>query len=796
MLQNYLKIAIRNLIKNKGYSTINILGLSLGITCCLVLFVVVRFELSFDNFHAHGDRIYRVVTGFERKDGMNYNQGAPFPMHEALKNDLADLAQVVFINHQLEGDVLLHNKKNEKYKEQHIGYVNQEYFAMFQHEWLAGNQNSALTAPNQVVIAAQLARKYFEQPEKALGEVIRLNNEYDLKITGVIERFPDNSDFRFNILVSFPTVRPELEKDGEWGSVSSSMQHFVLLPENAKASVFDQRVAELADKYVDQSGATKTIFSLQALETIHFDTRYGNFSNRVSGKETVWALTAIGIFMIITACINFINLATAQAVKRSKEVGIRKVLGSSKLQLSTQFLGETAIITVIAILISIVLVDAALPSINQIMGLHLTFHPFQNIEVALFLLVLLIVVAALSGCYPSVVLSGFKPVEAIKNKISVRHAGGYTLRRGLVIFQFVISQVLIIGTIIVSSQLSYFRNTDLGFNQEAVLTVPLPENDQANLARFNHALLDISSVKNTTFGYTSPSSDNRWTSSVEMMGSEMEEVQTDIKLADVRYAETYGIDLLAGRFYRESDTIREVVVNEAFIRKFGIDDPNDALGREVEFWNGFPVPIVGVVRDFHAVSLRDELGPLLLSTDMESYEEAGLKISPQNVSETLKEIEAAWAAVYPAYVFDYEFLDERIGEFYLREARLNQLFQIFAGIAIFIGCLGLYGLVSFMAQQKTKEVGIRKVLGASVANILLLFSKEFTRLVMIAFVIAAPVAYFIMNSWLEDFTYRIEIGIGVFLLAVASSLLIAWTTVGFKAVKASVANPVDSLKSD
>ena len=796
MLKNYFKIAIRNLLKNKGYSTINILGLTLGITCCLVLLIVVRFELSFDNFHPKGDRIYRVVTGFERKDGWSYNQGAPFPLHEALKNDLSDLDQVVLIDYFLEGDVIVSKGEKEKYKEQHIGYVNQEYFSMFQHVWLAGNKTNALSEPNQVVISKELATKYFKDPGEALGEVIRLDNKYDLKVTGVIERFPENSDFRFNMLVSFLTVKPELEKDGEWGSVSSSMQHFVLLPENTHTSDFDQRVAELADKYVDQSGVAKTLFSLQPLETIHFDTRYGNFSNRVSGKETVWALTAIGIFMIITACINFINLATAQAVKRSKEVGIRKVLGSNKLQLTFQFLGETAIISVIAILISIVLVDAVLPSINQIMGLNLSFHPFQDIEVAFFLLLLLVVVTVLSGYYPSVVLSGFKPVEAIKNKINVRHAGGYTLRRGLVVFQFVISQVLIIGTIIVSSQLSYFKNTNLGFNQEAILTVPLPENDQASLARFNQALQEITSIKSMTFGYSSPSSDNRWTSSVEMMGSEMEEVQTDIKLADVRYPQTYEIELLAGRFYGESDTIREVVVNEAFIRKFGIEDPNDALGREVEFWNDFPVPIVGVVKDFHAVSLRDDLGPLLLSTDLESYEEAGLKISPQNVSETLKEIEAAWTAVYPSYVFDYQFLDERIGEFYLREARLNQLFQIFAGIAIFIGCLGLYGLVSFMAQQKTKEVGIRKVLGASVANILLLFSKEFTTLVMIAFVIASPIAYFIMNSWLENYTYRIEIGLGVFLLAVASSLFIAWITVGFKALKASVANPIDSLKSD
>lgn len=796
MIKNFIKIALRNLLKNKGYSIINIMGLSMGITCCLILFMVVKFELSFDNFHPNSDRIYRVVTGFKRTTGMVYNQGAPVPLHEALKNDLPDLEHIAFVEYNFEGDIVLTDNELQKYKEEHIGFANQDYFEIFQHEWLAGSKSNALTAPNQVVVSEKLAVKYFSSPEAALNQTVRLNNKYDLKISGVVKSFPHNSDFPFNVWVSLPTVKKELEEEGEWGSVSSSRQHFVLLPENHDISRFTTGLENIAKKYQDPDDVKTTTYSLQPLKAIHFDTRYGNFSDRVSGKEMLWALMAIGIFMIVTACINFINLATAQAVKRSKEVGVRKVLGSSKLQLSIQFLGETAIITFIAIIIAVVLVDFTLPYLNRLMALDLVFRPLSDFFVLSMLFGLFILVSLLSGFYPSLVLAGFKPVDAIKNKISSRHAGGFTLRRSLVVTQFVISQVLIIGTIVVANQMEYFNSKDLGFDKEAIITIPLPENDNNSLATLRNGLQEIPEVRNITFGYTSPSSDNRWTSGIEMMGSDVKEVYADVKMSDVYYPQTYGIELLAGRFYSESDTVKEVVVNETFVKKFGISDPNEILGREVKFWQDYPVPIVGVVKDFHAISLRDQIGPLLLTTQRKSYEEAGIKVEPLNLPGTLKLIETAWSETYPDYVFSYEFLDERIGDFYAREAQLNKLFQIFAGIAIFIGCLGLYGLVSFVAAQKTKEIGIRKVMGASVANILILFTAEFTKLVIIAFILAAPLAYYFMNNWLQEFDYKIKIGAGVFVIAIISSLFVALLTVGYKAINASFANPIRALKSE
>lgn len=796
MFQNYFKIAVRNLLKNKGYTTINILGLSLGITCCLILFLVVRFELSFDNFHENGERIYRVVTDFTRSEGMSYNQGAPIPMYEALKNDVENLEEVVMLKFDREGSIVLVEDESKKFKEERIGYVNQEYFNVFQYEWLAGNNSKALLRPNQLVISEKIAQKYYQQPENAIGKIIRLNNKYDLQITGVVKNFPDNSDFRFNLLVSLPTIEGALDADDEWGSVSSSLQHFVLLPEFVRAADFQKSLDVLKKKYLDSEDVVNTAYTLQPLSTIHFDTRYGNFEDRVAGLETIWALIAIGIFMIVTACINFINLSTAQAIKRSKEVGVRKVLGSSRIQVASQFLGETAIITFLAIIISIGLVDFLLPYINELMNLNLSFHPPRDLTVFLFLIGLFLIVSFLSGLYPSFILSRFKPIDAIKNRISSRHTGGFTLRRSLVVTQFVISQVLIIGTIIVSNQLDYFKSQDLGFSKEAILTFPLPENDNNSLATLRGLLNKNENINDFAFANTTPSSDNRWVTNVDMVGSEVEEVYADVKIGDENYSKTYGIQLLAGRLYKESDSIREVVVNETLVRRFGISDPADAIGIEIEFWPDYPVPIVGVVKDFHAVSLRDEISPLIISTDRENYYEAGVKVAADYFPKTLSEIEAAWSEVYPDYVFDYEFLDERIGAFYRREAVLSKLFQIFAGIAIFIGCLGLYGLVSFMVAQNKKEIGIRKVLGASVINILMSFSKEFTKLVIIAFLIAAPISYYLMNNWLQDFTYKIEIGIGFFLLAIISSLIVAWLTVGYKAIMAAIANPIEALKSE
>lgn len=796
MLQNYFKISVRNLLKNKGYSAINILGLSLGITCCTILFIIVRFELSFDDFHDKGDRIHRVVTNFTRPEGLFYNPGAPIPMYEALKNDVSDLEEVVMIKFDREGSIVLLNDETKKFKEERIGYVNQEYFNVFQYEWITGNTTKALTGPNQLVISEKMAEKYYQQPENALGKIIRLNNKYDLQITGVVKDSPYNSDFRFNFLVSLPTIKGELDRDGEWGSVSSSLQHYVLLPELARVEDFQKSLDILGGKYLDAEDVANTAYSLQPLSTIHFDTRYGNFEDRVSGLETIWALIAIGIFMIVTACINFINLATAQAVKRSKEVGVRKVLGSSRIQLASQFLGETGIITLLAIIVSVGLVDIILPFINDLMNLNLTFSPTRDLTVSLFLIGIFLIVSLLSGIYPSLILSGFKPVDAIKNKINTHHAGGFTLRRSLVVTQFVISQILIVGTIVVSSQLNYFKSQDLGFSKEAILTFPIPENDNNSIAMLRGLLTSNENINDFSFANTTPSSDNRWVTNVDMVGSDVEEVYADIKIGDEHYPKTYGMKLLAGRFYSESDTIREAVVNETLIRRFGITDPADAIGREVEFWPEYPVPIVGVVKDFHAVSLREEITPVIISTDRKTYYEAGLKVTSDNFPQAISEIEEDWSKVFPDHVFGYEFLDERIGAFYRREAVMSKLFQIFAGIAIFIGCLGLYGLVSFMVAQKTKEIGIRKVLGASVLNILMSFSREFTKLVIIAFFIAAPISYYLMNNWLQDFTYKIEIGVGFFLLAILSSLILAWLTVGYKAIKAAIANPIKALKTE
>jgi putative ABC transport system permease protein len=805
MIRNYIRIAWRNLVRRKAYTTINITGLAIGIAACLLLFTVVSYEKSYDRFLPGHDRIFRVVTQDKYPDDMGYNEGIPFPALDAIRLDFPQLTTgVLYANYNSQVTVLGKNSENlfsdKKFIEgSGIFYADPQFFSVFQYQWLAGTP-AVLAEPNNTVLSRQMAEKYFGNWKDAVGQYLKLDNSITSRVAGIIETPPANTDFPFAVVTSFESFKKQPGIYGyttDWGTTTSNFQIYVLLPGGVNPSVVNQQFESFSKKYYNKKGSSIRSNFLQPLSDIHFDTRFNNLGDHITSKATLWTLSLIGIFIIIMACINFINLSTAQAVSRSKEVGVRKVLGSNRVQLFWQVLGETGIIVLISMALAFAIAWICMPYIKHIASIQEPINLFSWRSSA-FALVITVVVTILSGFYPSFVVSRFNPSLALKNKITSATVGGISLRRGLVILQFAISQILIIGTIVAVSQMNFVQRADLGFNKEAILVLN-SNADSVIVGRqlsFKQQLLQIPGIQSVSFSSDVPSSDNNWASNFAYDHRPDEDFSIFMKLGDEDYINTYGLQLAAGRWYEKSDTMNEVVVNETLLRKLNVKDPATAIGKEIRTGRTPWRTIVGVVKDFKSNSLRQDLQPLVLGERRKYYSTTGIKLKTNNLSRIQAEVRDAWNKVNPEYAYTSAFMDENINNFYRQEQQLSLLYKIFAGVAIFISCLGLYGLVSFMAVQRTKEVGIRKVLGASAAHIIYLFSKEFTLLIIIAFVIAVPVAYYLMNGWLNNFVFRVNMGPGVFLLAIAASIILAWLTVGYKSIKSALSNPVKNLRSE
>ncbi|HVO75091.1 MAG TPA: ABC transporter permease [Ignavibacteriaceae bacterium] len=801
MFNNYFKTALRSLIRNKSFAIINVMGLTIGIASCILLYSLISFEKSYDNFHKDKDRIYRVVSEIKNNDGVRYSPGVPFPVAGGLRNDFPNLEEVASI---ISADGLItveDNLKDEKkFKEESsIYYAEPEFFEIFNFPWIIGNKKTALNKPNSAVLSQAYAEKYFGNWKDAVGKDIKLDNKYIYKIDGIFKNVPSNTDFPLQVIISYTSLNETSigRNLDNWTSIWSNAYTFIKLPAGLKSAKFNEDLKAFNAKHKPAEYLNQGLM-LQPLSTIHSDGRFGNYSNKIFSRGLIVALSLIALFLLLIACINFINLATAQAINRSREVGVRKVLGGNRIQLSAQFLTETAVITFLATALAYALAELVLPHLNNFLKTSAGLNLFRDSNIIKFVLGIAVVVTFLSGLYPAMILSGFNPIKVLKSKIISKPGKGINLRRGLVIFQFTIAQVLIVGTLVVVNQMDYSRNASLGFNKDSVLLVPVPS-DSISILKMDalkNKLLQQPGVTNVSFSTFTPADDSRWGSDFKFDNSpERSTFGAELKWADADYFKTYDIRLAAGKFYSESDSVCEFVVNETFVKKLGIKDPEDILGKELNFWDGFlAAPIVGVVKDFHQSSFHQEQRPVVLSTWKEVYGLINIKLQTKQFKETLAGINRIWSDIYPEYLFEYQFLDEKIEDFYQKEEQLSVLYKIFAAIAIFISCLGLYGLVSFMAIQRTKEVGIRKVLGASASNIIYLFSKEFTILIGTAFLIAAPISYLIMQNWLEDFAFRIDISIWLFLIAVGSSLVFAWLTVGYNSIKAATANPVNSLK--
>ncbi|WP_448701245.1 ABC transporter permease [Mucilaginibacter sp. AW1-3] len=801
MLKNYIKIALRNLLRHKAYSVINVSGLAIGIAGCLILYMVVKYENSYDIFQPNYNRIMHVVTQDKFPDGMTYNSGVPFPMADALRADYPNVKiGALFSSYGSQVTVLNGGKGNHKFIESTgLFYAEPQFFDVFQYNFLAGNAK-VLAEPNTVLLSKDMAIKYFGNWQTAIGKLLKVDNVLTLKVSAIIDNVPGHSDFPLKIVGSFISIKSvpaTYSYQSTWFGTTSNYQVFMLLPPNVTQAGIETQLKQSNTKYYGAHRYTKRTHFLQPLSDVHFDKRFANFGDHITSKSKLLTLSLIGLLIIIMACINFVNLSTAQAVTRSKEVGVRKVLGSSRKQLFWQMMGETGMMVLIASVLALLIAILCLPYIKTIMDIEEPLSIF-NMDILLVIVCGIFGVTFLSGIYPSLVLSGFTPALALKNKITSATVGGISLRRGLVIMQFAISQVLIIGTIVAVSQMDFISKADLGFNKDAVLVINANTDSIAisRQAAFKQRLLQLAGIQSVTFSSDVPQSDNDWQTNFSYDHRPDEKYSISLKFADTDYFKTFGLKLLAGRPYSLSDTINEVVVNQTLLAKLNVHNPADAIGKQIRLGTGVWRNIVGVVQDFKTNSLRENIKPLFLSTRKMYYSVASVKLHSANLLQTSKSIEEEWDKFFPEYAKKTAFMDDNIQNFYHQENQLSLVYKIFAGLAIFISCLGLYGLVSFMAVQKTKEVGIRKVLGAGVGNIIYLFSKEFTLLIIIAFLIAAPVAYYVMHGWLSNFVFRIDIGVWVFVIAILASVIIAWVTVGFKAVKAALVNPVKSLRSE
>lgn len=801
MFKNYLKIAWRNLTHRKGHAFINIGGLAIGISVCLLIFIIVQFELSFDNYHKKEDRIYRVLTEYHHSNtDVFYGVATPYALPEGIKKSLPQLEKVAAFYSEDDSQILIVDevgRTTNKFKEKEGVFISEpSLFDIFDFKWLVGNASS-LKDPNTVVITRETAIKYFGSWEAAMGRTLKWNNKELLKITGILDTVPKNTDLRIKLLISYGTgYTSEILNSSDWDGTDSSFGCFVLLPKNVSvASVNAQlKVLSKENKFTDN----EDIHVLQSLDEIHFDTESGNFSNRSISKGRINVLWLVAAFILLIACVNFINLSTALAVNRSKEIGIRKVVGSNRWHLRTQFLTETFVIVLLSVLLALVITFLSLNRVGTLIDLPLTIRTIQTTEMIWFLVAITIVVTLLAGLYPSSVLAKFNPINTLKSKVSITGPSGISLRRSLVVFQFIIAQALIIGTIVVVRQMDFFSYQPLGFEKDALVNISIPKDSTATakIDYLRNALSSINGVKNVSFSRGTPMEQgNSWGKFTFNKSTQENDFYSVRKRIDHEFLDTYELELAAGRNFVTSDDVLEFMINETLAEKLGITNPEEALNKEIDLGDVKGL-VVGVVKDFQERSLKENIAGVFMFPQKSRYNLAGIKLESKKALSTIKSIEELWNDTFPNYVFEYNFLDDKIAGYYEQERRLSHLYKIAASIAIFLSCLGLFGLASFMIMQRIKEAGVRKVLGATKNNIVYLFSKEFIILIVIAFCIAAPLAWYFMNQWLEEYTYHINISWSVFVVSGVGTMLIALATVGYQAIKVANENPVKSLRTE
>ena len=804
MLVNDLKIALRNVQRRRSYAFINIAGLAVGMACGLLILLYVQDERSYDRFHTHADRIYRLATDLRPPDdgALNRSNAVGWPVGRILAATHPEVERIVYLRSWNPP-----TKHEGRYFYENVLYTDTSFFDVFSFPLVKGNPETALRDPFTLVITEEMERKYFGE-ESALGQTLTLRDSLLFTVTGVAQDVPANSHLTFDLLVSFETLCAltpnQCERNFSSGWFYVNMYNYVLLREGVSGGAFAEKIEDFvmqqAGSLFSDIGHTVTL-RLEPLRDIYLRSNRGNALGPASDITYVYILSSVALFVLLIASINFMNLSTARSTDRAKEVGVRKVVGSSRARLVGQFLSESTLTCLLAIIFALGLLSLVLPFFNDLAGKSITMSPLLSLRFTPWFLGLVLGVGVLGGLYPAFVLSGFKPVETLKGSYT-RSRRGRRLRQGLVVFQFALSCALIVSTLVVLNQLRYMQQQDLGFDKEQVLvldarTAPWPWASRTEQYRtLKRALSEHPAVEHVSASFVAPGRSG-WRGQVAFPEGRAEDegLLVEYLPVDHDFVTTFRLQVIAGRDFStafETDRETALLINEAAVGAMGWGTPEEAVGKRLQT-SGKDGMVIGVVKDYHHHGLQQEIGPMVMAI-APFYNFFSLRLAADDAPSTLAHLEQVWNTFFSGYPLNYFFLDEDYDRQYRREERLTKIFGTFAFLAILIACLGLFGLAAFTAQQRTKEIGIRKTLGASVPGLVMLLSKDFLTLVGVAFVVASPVTYLAMEQWLADSPYRIDLSWGLFLLAGALALIIALLTVSLQSIKAALSDPVKALR--
>ena len=794
MLKNYLKITLRHLKKQKGYSLINIAGLSVGMACFILILLFISYEFSYEEHHTNADRIYRIYIEHHLPSGVNRIRTSPVPLAETLHNEIPEIEN--FARMQSIGSAQV--QYGDRSFKDDLVFADPGVLDMFHFPLVAGDKAGALNGKYLAILTEDMAVKYFGK-ENPIGKSLVIDNSLSVLVSGVMKNHPQNSNIQPGILISFPTVEDIAGEEYMTNWLSQILESYILVPEHTSIPQLEEKIQASFKKHVREDD--DRVLGLDQFSRMHL---YSDMQD-TGDIKTIYIFTAVGILIILTACINFMNLATARSGKRAREVGLRKVAGAVRGQLISQFIGESLVLSGLSLILALVLVTQFLPVMNNLTGQYVRIEDLGRAGIVLGLIGIVLLVGLLSGSYPALFLSAYQPAQVLKGTLKSKTRGG-GFRKILVVSQFAISIILIVCTIILSKQLQYVYSKPLGFKKDQIVIIRNSDRER-NLEPLKEELLRNPRISGVALSLQLPSSIGMY-NNVTWEGAVGDE-QTELihNRIDHDFLDTYEIELVAGRNFSKEypadlqdgydpNSPRSIIINEEAVRRFGWKDPIGKSVIQVYGDERLYHTVVGVVKDFHFASLRNPIKPMNFFLSPTSNRYVSIKVQPQDISGTLGFIEKTWKKIAPESPLEYFFLDTVFERSYRSEERLRRLFGYFSVLAIFIACLGLFGLASFAAAQRTKEIGIRKVLGASERSLVFLLSREFTVLVLLANVAAWPLAYIAMRNWLQGFVYHIDLNsqLGLFLLAAVVSLLIAWLTVGFHAVKAALANPIESLR--
>ncbi|HWB27317.1 MAG TPA: ABC transporter permease [Chitinophagaceae bacterium] len=813
MFKSYLKIALRNIVRHKAYSFVNILGLSLGICACIAIYTIADYELSFDTFHPGGERIYRIMANVTEKTGEKFHFArVPQPVITTGRNDLTGLENIAgYIPYYATITVPGNDGRVKTFSGNVAGSGNAgtiiaepQYFNLFSYTWLAGNKATALQAPYSVVLTKSRALQYFGKIPLSgvIGKQVVYNDSVTAVVTGIVKDWTEKTDLGYTDFISFSSLNSGYLKNnittGSWKEHDMDAWVFVKLARGTTPTRLNAELAGLVNKYAGNQ--INLSLWLEPLNDIHFNADVIENPIRTANLPTLYILMAVALFILALGIINFINLSTAQSIQRAKETGIRKVLGSSKKGLIALFLVETFMLTLVAVILSAALAKPVLAAFKSFIPGGISFHLFSS-STLIFLAVIIFITPLLAGLYPAKVLSSYSPVISLKATGTQKGSERWLMRKTLTVFQFTISLLFVTGSIIITKQLNYTRSKYPGFSSNAILTVDAPRGDSAYKIRaLAEKFKQVAGIERVALQWIPPMTSNSRGMQVKLKNNDVKEMQVTQVDGNEDYIPLYEVKLLAGRNLRHADTVNEFVINESMLHLMGKKNPADALGETI-YWNNIAYPVVGVVADFHTKSLHDPITPACIINRQDREGSFAIKLASKGqdageVQKTISRAAEAWKEIYPNATFAYKFYDETLDALYEKDRQTATLMKTSMAVTIFISCIGLFGLALFTTRRRAKEIGIRKVLGASITQISAMLTKDFAALIIIALLIASPLAWYVMHLWLQGFAYHITINTWVFVMSGIIAIGIMLVTVGYQSIKAAIANPVNALRSE